>query len=108
MVDESCNDKGSGAGIILCSPEGDKVFYVLRFEFKATDNQSKYEAFIAGLRLVLALRTEKIKVRIDSQLVTNHFNESFQARGEKIELYQKKAKQLMRMFKEVKSSKYRD
>lgn len=65
-VDGSCNDKGSGVGIILCSLEGDEVFYVLRFEFKATDKQSEYEAFIASLRLALALRTEKIKVRIDS------------------------------------------
>lgn len=54
-VDGSCNDKGSGVGIILCSLEGDEVFYVLRFEFKATDKQSEYEAFIASLRLALAL-----------------------------------------------------
>lgn len=43
------------AGVILISPEGVEISYAIRFKFITTNNQAKYEAFIAGLKLVLAL-----------------------------------------------------
>lgn len=55
MVDGSSNDQGVGAGVILISPEGEEVSYAIKFEFKATNNQAEYVAFIAGLKLVQAL-----------------------------------------------------
>nr|GEU55627.1 hypothetical protein [Tanacetum cinerariifolium] len=42
----SCVD-GSGAGLILTSPEGTKFTYVMRFRFDATNNEAEYEALIA-------------------------------------------------------------
>lgn len=51
-----------------------------------------YEAFIAELKLTLALRAEKVNVQIDSQLVANHLNESFQTKDEKMEQYLKCSK----------------
>lgn len=62
MVDGSSNDQGVGAGVILLSPEGEEVSYAIKFEFKATNNQAEYAAFIAGLKLVQALRAGKVKV----------------------------------------------
>nr|GEW76114.1 reverse transcriptase domain-containing protein [Tanacetum cinerariifolium] len=47
----SCVD-GSGAGLILTSPEGTKFTYALRFQFAASNNEAEYEALIAGLRIV--------------------------------------------------------
>ncbi|GJS35105.1 reverse transcriptase domain-containing protein [Tanacetum coccineum] len=46
----SCVD-GSGAGLILTNPEGAEFTYTLRFRFDATNNESEYEALIAGLRI---------------------------------------------------------
>ncbi|GJU64281.1 reverse transcriptase domain-containing protein [Tanacetum coccineum] len=46
----SCID-GSGAGLILTSPEGTKFTYALRFQFTASNNEAEYEALIAGLRI---------------------------------------------------------
>ncbi|GJR80116.1 reverse transcriptase domain-containing protein [Tanacetum coccineum] len=43
----SCAD-GSGAGLILTSPEGMEFTYALRFGFEATNNEAEYEALIAG------------------------------------------------------------
>lgn len=48
--------------MVLISPKGAKVSYSIKFKFKATNNQAKYEAFITGLKLTLALRAEKVKV----------------------------------------------
>src|SRR3954451_25036778 len=42
---------GSGAGVILQSPKGDKLHYVLQIHFKATNNMAEYEALIHGLRV---------------------------------------------------------
>lgn len=47
------------AGVILISLEGVEISYTIRFKFKTTNNQAKYKAFIAGLKLALALRIKK-------------------------------------------------
>ncbi|KAK0576327.1 hypothetical protein LWI29_015495 [Acer saccharum] len=54
-VDGSSNTHGSGAGVVVSTPEGDSVECALRFDFKATNNQAEYEAFIAGLKVCTVL-----------------------------------------------------
>ena len=73
----------------------------MKFEFQLTNNQAEYEAFITGLGLGHALRAKKVEIRADSQLVCNQLNEQFQTRGEKMELYLKKAKQMIGLFREA-------
>ena len=46
-VDGSSNEGGSGAGLILVSPEGHRMHCALRFGFKASNNEVEYEALIA-------------------------------------------------------------
>ncbi|MCI88200.1 gag-pol polyprotein, partial [Trifolium medium] len=50
-VDGSSNLRGSGAGVVLEGPDGDLIEQSLCFAFKASNNQAKYEALIAGMRL---------------------------------------------------------
>ena len=50
-VDGASNAQGSGAGLILTSPEGIDIEYALRFGFQA----SNIEAVIAGLNLAHSL-----------------------------------------------------
>ena len=50
-VDGYSNEGGSGAGLILVSPEGHRMYYALRFSFKASNNEVEYKALIAGLKL---------------------------------------------------------
>ena len=58
MVDGSRSEQGSGAGVVIRSPEGAEVSYAVKFEFQLINNPAEYEAFIAGLRLAHALRAE--------------------------------------------------
>ena len=51
-VDRSSNKQGSGAGIILTTPEGIQLEYTLRFGFQAFNNKAKYEALLVELQLV--------------------------------------------------------
>ena len=84
--------------MVTRSPEGAEVSYAVRFEFQLMNNQAEYEAFITRFGLAHALRVERVEIRADSQLVCNQLNEQFQARGEKMELYLKKAKQMIGLF----------
>lgn len=102
MVDDSNREQEADAGVILIKPRRVEVFYTINFEFKATNNQAKNEAFIVGLKLTLVLRVEKLKVRTDSQLVANHLNENFQTKDEKMVQYLKCSKQIMTRFRELK------
>ena len=42
---------GSGAGVVLKSPQGDKLLYVLQIHFTATNNIAEYEALLHGIRI---------------------------------------------------------
>ncbi|XP_024042915.1 uncharacterized protein LOC112099704 [Citrus clementina] len=100
-VDGSLGKQGSGAGIVLEGPEGEKISYTVKLEFTAINNQAQYEALIAGLELAKAVKTNKVRVRTDSQLVANHVSERFQQRDGKMEQYLMKVRQMMGKFESV-------
>ena len=58
-----------GIGIILKSPEGDKLKYAARLQYQTTNNEVEYETFLKGLELAKSLRAELIVVQGDSQLI---------------------------------------
>ncbi|XP_022562420.2 uncharacterized protein LOC111208018 [Brassica napus] len=74
-VDGSSNARGAGVGIVLTSPTGDTASRAMRCNFKATNNESKYEALIAGLTLAHQTGAENIQVFGDSQLIINQPDE---------------------------------
>ena len=68
-VDGAANAQGSGAGLILTSPEGIDIEYVLRFGFRASNNEAEYEVVLAGLNLAHSMEVDQLEVCSDSQLV---------------------------------------
>ena len=68
-VDGASNAQGSGAGLIVTSPEGIDIEHALRFGFQASNNEDEYEAVIAGLNLAHSLEVDQLEVCSDSQLV---------------------------------------
>lgn len=71
MVYGSCYEQGFGVSVVVHRPEEVEISYALKFKFKATNNQTEYKALIVGLKLMHALLAERIKVRTDSQLISN-------------------------------------
>ena len=69
FVDGAANAQGSGAGLILTSPEGIDIEYTLRFKFRASNNEAEYEAVIAGLNLAHSMEIDQLEVCSDSQFV---------------------------------------
>ena len=57
-VDGAANAQGSGAGLILTSPEGIDIEYALRIGFHTSNNEAEYEAVIAGLNLAHSLEVD--------------------------------------------------
>ena len=51
-VDGASNQKDSGVGLVLISPEKVIVEKSLRLDFLAMNNQAKYEALMMGMAMV--------------------------------------------------------
>ncbi|XP_071739777.1 uncharacterized protein [Rutidosis leptorrhynchoides] len=90
--------KGAGAGLILSSPNGEEHTYALRFNFDATNNEAEYEALLAGLNIVIKLNITKLRAYVDSQLVSNQFNGSFEAHELSMQKYLKLLKETAEKF----------
>ena len=97
-VDGAANAQGSGAGLILTSQDWIDVEYALRFGFQASNNEVEYEDVIAGLNLTHSMEADQLEVSSDSQLVVKQIEDSYEARGEKMILYLKKVRELLKKF----------
>ena len=82
-VDGAANAQGSGAGLILTSPEGIDIEYALRFGFRASNNEAEYEAIIVGLNLAHSMEVDQLEVCSDSQLVIKQIEDTYKAKDEK-------------------------
>lgn len=65
-LDGSSTNSEMGGGVMLITQKKSKLEYVIRFGFKATDNESEYESMITGLHLAYILGTRSVKVHSDS------------------------------------------
>jgi ribonuclease HI len=62
--------EGAGAGVVLVSPQGDKMKYILRMTFpNASNNEAEYEALIHGMKMAKACGATRLKIFGDSHLV---------------------------------------
>jgi ribonuclease HI len=68
--DGAFNLLGAGAGAILTSPSGDKLFYAIQLYFKpehkVSNNIVEYEGLLAGLRAASALGIHCLIIKGDS------------------------------------------
>nr|GEX93474.1 reverse transcriptase domain-containing protein [Tanacetum cinerariifolium] len=93
----SCVD-GSGAMLILTSPEGVEFTYALRFQFTASNNEAEYEALVAGLRIAARMGVKNIQVSVDSKLAANHVLGTYVAKEDNMVKYLEIAKSLVSGF----------
>ena len=100
-VDGASNAQGSGAGLILTSPEGIDIEYALRFGFQASNNEAEYEVVIAGLNLAHSLEVDQLEVYSDSQLVVRQIEDTYEAKSGRMILYLQKVRDLLKKFMQV-------
>ena len=68
--DGSKRNEGAGAGVILISPKGNKLRYVLQMDFdKPSNNEAEYEALIHGMKMAKECGADRLMIYGDSNLV---------------------------------------
>ncbi|XP_071704798.1 uncharacterized protein [Rutidosis leptorrhynchoides] len=90
--------EGAGAGLVLENPSGEEHTYVLCFNFDVSNNEEEYEALLAGLNIARKMNIAKLRAFIDSQLVVNQFNGSFEAHDPSMQKYLQLLKELAARF----------
>ena len=68
-MDWTTNQRGSGVGLVLVSPEKITNEKSLRLGFSATNNEAEYEALLIGMMMVQKMGGKTVKVYSDSKLV---------------------------------------
>jgi ribonuclease HI len=85
--DNSLKLEGVGAGVLLISPMGEQLKYVLQIFGKVSNNEAKYEALLHGLRLAASLGIKRLLVYGDSAVVINQVNKSLDRNMENMDAY---------------------
>lgn len=67
-------EKGIGTDFVLKSPTRITVIRSVKFKFRVTNNQLKYEMLLVGLRFIQGLGAKNITVHSYLQLMVNQIN----------------------------------
>ena len=89
---------GLGAGIILTSPKGEKLKYVLQIHFTASNNVAEYEALVHGIKLAKEISIRRILCYGDSDLVVQQCTGNWDAKDENMASYKFLVQQLSGFF----------
>jgi len=90
--------EGAGAGVLLISPKGEQLRYVLQLDFKLSNNAAEYEALLHGLRIAESLSINRLLVFRDSLVVINQVNKDWSCSTEKMSTYCAKVSKLESKF----------
>ena len=83
-MDGAANQKGSGVGLVLISPEKLVVEKSLRLGFTATNNEAKYEALLEGMSMVHKMGGKSVTIFSDSRLVVGQVKNELAAKDERM------------------------
>jgi ribonuclease HI len=96
--DGSLKLEGVGAGVLLFSPTGEQLKYVLHIFWKVSNNEAEYEALLHGLCLAVSLRIKRLLVYGDSAVVINQVNKSWDRNKENMDAYCLEVRKLENKF----------
>jgi ribonuclease HI len=89
---------GLGAAVVLTSPKGDKLQYVLQMHFCASNNVAEYEALVHGLKMAKQIGIRRILCFGDFDLVTHQVSGDWDARDTNMASYRFYVQQLSGFF----------
>ncbi|XP_071933160.1 uncharacterized protein [Coffea arabica] len=87
FVDGASSKEGCGVGLLLTSPMGEELAYALKFDFRASNNESEYKILIAGMVIARKLGAESIKIFSDLQLIVNKVLGNYKVKEEPLKKY---------------------
>jgi ribonuclease HI len=96
--DGSLKLEGASAGVLLFSPTGEQLKYVLQIFCQVSYNEAKYEALLHGLHLAASLGIKRLLVYDDSTVVINQVNKSWDHNRENMDAYCLEVRKLKNKF----------
>ena len=90
--------EGTGAGVVLTSPKGDKLRYVLQIHFNCTKNVAEYEALLHGLRIAKEMNIRRIHCLGDSDLVAQQVTGTWDSKDTNMAAYRRAVTKLAGHF----------
>ena len=78
--------------MVIQTPEGDKIECMIRLDFPTTNNETEYEALVAGLDLARVAGAENMIMHCDSQVITSQINGDYECRNERMKKYLEEVK----------------
>jgi ribonuclease HI len=60
--DGSLKLEGAGAGVLLISPKGEQLKYILQIFWRVSNNEVEYKALLHGLPLAISLGIKRLLV----------------------------------------------
>jgi ribonuclease HI len=100
--DGALNLEGAGAGVLLISPQGEQLKYVLQIHYKASNNRAEYEALIHGLRIVVSLGIKRLLAFGDSKVVVEQVNKEWDCIKDTMDAYCAEIRKLEGHFEGIK------
>ena len=86
-INGAANQKGSGVGLVLVSPQRITIEKSLRLDFSVTNNKAEYEALLMGMTMVQKMDRKAVEMFSDSRLVVGQVKGEFEARDERMQGY---------------------
>ncbi|XP_034707085.1 uncharacterized protein LOC117930552 [Vitis riparia] len=99
-VDGASRLSGSGVGLLLKTPTGERLEQSIRLNFPASNNEAEYEAILSGLNLAITLNASKLKIHSDSQLVVGQILKEYEAKDERMTKYSLKVQESLNRLEE--------
>ena len=86
-VDGAANQRGSGVGLVLISPEKTILEKSLKLGFSATNNEAEYKALLQGIALVQKMGGKAVEMFSDLRLVVGQVKGELEARDARMQEY---------------------
>ncbi|XP_065636337.1 uncharacterized protein LOC136070380 [Quercus suber] len=100
-VDGSSTQHTGGIGVVLQSPEGDKLKHKVHLQYQTTNNEAEYKALLKGMELAKSVEAKSLLVLGDSQLIIGQVNGMFETKEERMRKYLNRVMRLIKKFEKV-------
>jgi ribonuclease HI len=99
--DGALNLEGAGAGVLLISPQGEQLKYVLQIHYKASNNRAEYEALIHRHQIVVSLGIKRLLAFGNPKVVIEHVNKEWDCVKDTMDAYCAKIRKLEGHFEGI-------
>jgi ribonuclease HI len=89
---------GVGGGMVMITPKGDRLFYMIQLHFHTTNNMVEYEALVNGLRIAVEPQVQWLYIRRDSELIVNQVMGESNYRNSHVAAYRQEVRKLEEKF----------